>query len=225
MISYRKLASFLLLFGSLSLQVQAQKTYSEIALTYNIAVVSTNDKTDLAKSLEGAKLTVLVKGSQTRSDMISSIGSESSLYDTRMGKGFILKEYSGQKLLITLNKENWKQKNQYYHNLKFNIGTGEESLGGYTVKKATALLPNGNNFVVYFTPEIIVANTQYNNSFDQLPGVPVQFELESGNLIFRYQLTNVSMEPISSSKFELPKNGFRMMTYEDNQQLKKGERR
>lgn len=225
MIFCKRLAWLLILFSSFTLRLQAQKTYSEIALTYNIAVVSTNEKTELAKSLEGAKLTVLVKGSQTRSDMISPIGSESSLYDTRMGKGFILKEYSGQKLLITLNKENWKQKNQYYHNLKFNIDAESESMAGYTVKKATALLPNGNNFVVYFTPDIVVSNNQYNNSFDQLPGVPVQFELESGNLIFRYQLTNVSMEPISSSKFDLPKNGFRMMTYEDNQQLKKGERK
>ena len=203
----------------------AQKTYNEIALAYDITVTSTNEKSELAKSLEGAKLTVLVKGNQTRSEMVSPIGSESSLYDTKSGKGFILKEYSGQKLMITLTKENWKQKNQYYHNLNFNIEPGIASIAGYSVKKATATLPNGKNFVVHFTPDLVITNNEYNNSFDQLPGVPVQFELESGNLLFRYLLSNVSTDPISSAKFELPKNGFRMMTYEDNQQLKKGDKR
>ena len=226
MLSFKTTVSFIAFFFVLSLQqVQAQKSHTEIVLTYNITVSSTNEKLELAKSLEGAKLTVMVKGSQTRSDMVSPIGSESSLYDTKSGKGFILKEYSGQKLLITLNKENWKQKNQYYHNLNFTIDPAVEKLAGYAVKKATAILPNGKSFVVYFTPDLIVANNQYNNSFDQLPGVPVQFELESGNLLFRYQLSNVSTEPISFSKFELPRNGYRMMTYEDNQQLKKGEKR
>jgi GLPGLI family protein len=203
----------------------AQKTYNEVTLSYKISVTSTGERSELAKSLEGATLTVMVKGNQTRSDMVSPIGSESSLFDTRTGKGFILKEYSGQKLLITLNRENWKQKNQYYHNLDFKIDPEKESLRGYAVKKASAVLPNGKNFVVYFTPDMIITNNQYNNSFDQLPGVPVQFELESGNLVFRYELINVSTEPISASKFEIPKTGYRMMTYEDNQQLKKGDKR
>lgn len=222
---YKKIVFIITFLFVISLQVDAQRSYNEITLAYDISVSSTSEKTELAKSLEGAKLTVMIKGTQTRSDMVSPVGSESSLYDTRSGKGFILKEYSGQKLLITLNKENWKQKNQYYHNLNFSIDADVENLAGYSVKKATALLPNGKNFVVYFTPDLIVTNNQYNNSFDQLPGVPVQFELESGNLIFRYRLNAVSTEPIASSRFELPKNGYRMMTYEDNQQLKKGENR
>lgn len=205
--------------------VMAQKSFNEITMVYKISVSSTNEKSDFAKSLEGATLTVMVKGNQTRSDMVSPVGSESSLYDTRSGKGFILKEYSGQKLLITLTKDNWKQKNQYYHNLNFNIASEGEKIGSYAVKKATAVLPNGKNFIVYFTPDIVIPNDQYNNAFDQLPGVPVQYEMESGNLIFKYELINVSTDPILSSKFELPKTGFRMMTYEENQQLKKGDKR
>jgi hypothetical protein len=225
MISLQRVA--LLITGVLfsTSPVFAQKTYNEITLFYKISVSSTGEKSELAKSLEGATLTVMVKGNQTRSDMVSPIGSESSLYESRAGKGFILKEYSGQKLLITLNRENWKQKNQYYHNLNFKIDPELESKHGYSVKKGSAVLPNGKQFTVYFTPDMVVTNNQYNNAFDQLPGVPVQFELESGNLVFRYDLINVSTEPIASSKFELPKNGYRMMTYEDNQQLKKGDKR
>ena len=210
---------FLLCITSL----MAQKPINEVTLTYNISVQSTNEKTDVARSLEGALLTVYLKGSQSRSDMHSSIGSESSLFDNRTGKGFILKEYSGQKLMITLNKENWLQKNQYYQNLNFTIDPQEETMAGFKCRKANAVLPNGKTFVVYFTPDLVLNNNQYNNSFVQLPGVPVQFELESGNLKFKYVLNKVSYDPVSSSKFEIPKTGYRIMTYEDNQQLKKGD--
>lgn len=203
----------------------AQKPINEVSLTYNISVQSTNEKTDIAKSLEGALLTVYLKGNQSRSDMNSAIGSESNLYDNRSGKGFILKEYSGQKLMITLNKENWLQKNQYYQNLKFSIEPGEEMIAGFKCKKATAVLPNGKTFTVYFTPELVLSNNHYNNSFVQLPGVPVQFELGSGNLKFKYVLSKVSYDAIPSSKFEIPKTGYRVMTYDDNQQLKKGDKK
>src|SRR4051812_1971057 len=82
--------------------VIAQKPINEATLTYNISVQSVDGKTDLTKSLEGATLTVYLKGSQSRSDMTSALGVESNLFDSKTGKGYILKEYSGQKLMITM---------------------------------------------------------------------------------------------------------------------------
>ncbi|MEJ7625356.1 MAG: hypothetical protein WKF35_00720 [Ferruginibacter sp.] len=203
----------------------AQKVVDEVTLTYNITVQSTNEKTEIAKSFDGAQLTVYLRGKQSRSDMKSTIGSESNLYDNKTGKGFILKEYSGQKLMITLTKENWLQKNQYYHNLDFKTESSEEMIAGFKSKKANAILPNGKVFTVHYSPELVLSNNQYNNSFIQLPGVPVQFEMESGNLKFKYILSNVSYETIPSSKFDIPKTGYRVMSYEDNQQLKRGEKK
>jgi GLPGLI family protein len=203
----------------------AQKQINEATLVYNISVESTDDRPERAKSLGGALLTLYVKGTQSRSDMSSALGTESNLYDARSGKGFILKEYSGQKLMITLNKDNWLQKNQYYQNLKFNIEGGEQMIAGFKSKKATAVLPNGKIFTVYFTSELVLSNNQYNNAFIQLPGVPVQYEMNSGNLIFKYVLSNVSLDPVPSAKFEIPKTGYRVMTYDENQQLKKGDKK
>ncbi len=203
----------------------AQKNINEATLLYTISVQSNNEKIDVAKSLEGAMLTIYVKGSQSRSDMTSAIGTESNLYDNRAGKGFILKEYSGQKLMITLNKENWAQKNQYYQNLKFVTQPGEEMIAGFQSKKAIAVLPNGKSFTVYYTPELQLANKLYNNSFVELAGVPVQFEMESGNLTFKYVLSKISYDIIPASKFEIPKSGYRLMTYDENQQIKRGDKR
>ncbi len=200
----------------------AQKTVNEITLSYNISIESVNDKPSLSKPLDGATLSLYIKGTDSRADMKNSLGTESNLFDSRSGKGTILKEYSGQKLMITLTRENWLQKNQNFHNMKFSIENTIQEVAGYKCKKATAILDGGKNFVVYFTGDINSSNKEYNNAFKNLPGIPVQYEQESGKLKFKYTLTAIGYENIPDSKFDIPKSGYRVMTYDENQQLKKG---
>jgi hypothetical protein len=76
---------------------------------------------------------------------------------------------------------------------------------------------------VYYDPTVTMSNTSYNNAFPQIVGLPVQFELSSGNLVFKYTLSTYTTDAIPVAKFDAPKSGFRVMTYEENQQLKKGE--
>lgn len=209
-------------FTFFSANVFAQKAVNEATLTYNISIESLNDKPALNKSLDGAKLNLYIKSTESRSDMVSSLGTESNLYDSKAGKGYILKEYSGQKLMITLSKDNWSQKNQYFRNMTFSIDNTTQTIAGFTCKKATAVLEGGKNFIVYFLPDVTTVNKEYNNAFRQLPGIPVQYELESGKLKFTYTLTNINYDNIPAGKFDIPKAGYRVMTYDENQQLKKG---
>ena len=201
----------------------AQKLINEATISYKISTESANDKVAIAKSLEGALFTIYIKGTQSRTDMITALGTESDFFDSKSGKGAILKLYSGQKLMISLVKDNWLQKNQFYQNMKFTVDNAEQIIAGFKCKKATGLLEDGKILVVYFTPGIVLANNKYENAFAQLPGLPVQYELKSGKLIFKYILNNISYDPVPSAKFEIPTAGFRVMTYEENQQLKKGE--
>ena len=199
----------------------AQKQLTEGTINYNISIKSSKAEAPIANSFSGAQLTLFVRPTISRTEMNSSLGTESTVYDNKLNKGFILKEYSGQKLMITTTKDNWAQKNQWNDNLKFTIDNTITVIDGYNCKKASATTQDGKNFEVYFTPDIVIANKQYNNSFDQLPGLPVQYELQSGNLIFKYSLSKINYDAVAAAKFEAPKSGFRVMTYEENQQLKK----
>jgi GLPGLI family protein len=109
-----------------------------------------------------------------------------------------------------------------YENLTFSISDEAVNIGEYKCRKATAPLPDGKLFTVYFDPGIQISNKKYNNAFAKLPGLPVQYELQSGNLNFKYTLINIDYDAVPQSKFEAPKTGYRVMTYEENQQLKKG---
>lgn len=215
-----------LLLGVFSASVfttaEAQKKYAEGHLDYTINITGLDAGSPAYQSLNGASLHIYLKPSQSRTEMVSALGTESSIYDSRAKSGFLLKEYSGQKLMITLNGDNWKQKNQFYEEANFSIDNSRTIIAGQSCKKATASLPGNKTLVVYFNPEIELVNTTYNNAFPNLPGLPVQYELQSGNLNFRYTLKEVSWEPVSSAKFEVPRTGYRVMTYDENQQLKKG---
>ncbi len=206
-----------------SITSSAQKILTEGMLKYNISIESSNGEKQIAGALNGATLSVYLTKDKSRSEMISAPGTETTVFDNKNGKGFILKEYSGQKLMITTTAENWMQKNQVNTNLNFETQSGTTNIRGYFCKKAVAQTANGKLYTVYYDPLIIVANKQYNNAFVQLAGLPVQYELSSGNLIFKYSLIGLNMDVINSGKFDAPKAGFRIMSYEENQQLKKGE--
>lgn len=201
----------------------AQKTLSEGMLKYNISIESLKGEKQIIGSLNGATLLVYITKDKSRSEMISAPGTETTVYDNKNGKGFILKEYSGQKLMITTTADNWVQKNQVNSNLNFEIQPGTFNIGSYVCKKAIAESDNGKLYTVYYDPTVLLANKQYNNAFTQLNGLPVQYELSSGNLIFKYTLIGLNTDFLSAGKFDAPKTGFRVMTYEENQQLKKGE--
>jgi len=215
------LKSSLVFFLLFSKSVIAQKLLSEGSLQYDISITSSGNEAPLANSLNGASLTIYLKPAFSRTEMKSTLGTETTVYDNRAGNGFILKEYSGQKLMISMNASNWVEKNKLYENLNFDIAGEIISINGYKCKKAVATLPDGKVFTVYYNPDIIISNKKFNNSFAQLPGLPVQYELQSGNLNFKYILSQISFDAVGQTKFEAPKSGYRVMTYDENQQLKK----
>jgi GLPGLI family protein len=215
--------SLLLITIFLSANVFAQKVISEGTLTYNISIETTKGEKQLASALNGAVLTLFVTNIKSRTEMQSKLGVETTVFDNKANKGFILKEYSGQKLMITTSTDNWNQKNQVSNSLSFIIDNATTTIAGYTCKKATATSADGKNYTVYFDATTSIANKSYNNAFPQLPGLPVQYELQSGNLVFKYTLSKTNTDALVGTKFDAPKAGFRVMTYEENQQLKKGE--
>jgi hypothetical protein len=74
---------------------------------------------------------------------------------------------------------------------------------------------------VYYDPMLIPANKDYNPGFTGLPGLPVQFEVESGTVTLKYTLSAINYDAIPISTFDFPTSGYRIMTYEENQRLKK----
>jgi GLPGLI family protein len=208
--------AILLIFSVLiSADSSAQKNLSEGSLVYNISVETGSTQPRMADMLDGATTTVYLKGSQSRTEMVSGLGSEATIYNATTGNGVILKDYSAQKLMITLTPEDWNKNNKKYDGITFETTVGTAVIAGFNCKKAIAKLKDGSSFTVYYTTDINVTNKDYDYQFKTLLGLAVQYEMQSGKMTFKFTLAKINYSLVPSSKFEIPKSGYRVLTYEE----------
>lgn len=210
----KNLSGFILMAGLVSghFSAGAQRVIAEATFVYDIK----------GEALSGASTTVFLKGNNSRTEMVSVLGKEITIFNSKSDNAVILKEFSGQKLMISLTKENWKAKNKMYADIKYEL-TGEyKTIGTYNTRKAIATMPDGKTFEVYYAPDLVPANKDYDATFNNLPGLAISYEIESGKMKFRYTLSRISYDPVTVSLFDFPSSGYRVMTYDENQKLKKG---
>lgn len=210
-----KLIMFLLAFDLVSTVAISQKTLSEGVLVYNMSVETGSGEPKIADMFDGATTTIYLKGSKSRTELVSSLGSEATIHDASAGTGVILKDYSGQKLMITLTAQNWAQNNSKYDGIVFENTGKTAKIAGFNCKKATAKLKNGSNFTVYYTTEVNPANKSYDAQFKTLPGLPVQYEMQSGKMTLKFTLASINYNSVSASRFDIPKSGYRVLTYDE----------
>ena len=218
-LSFIGLALLTLLFGS---PAYTQKTFAEGTIIYNIEIRTANNLPGKENVLKGGTNTIYLKGHNSRTEMLSPLGNETTIHDAKLGNAVILKEFSGQKLMINLTRENWLEKNKSYNNIKFEMVDETKVIAGYKCKKAVTKMADGKSFLVYYSPGLLVSNKEYNPTFTNLPGLAMEYEIESGNMNFKFTVAKINSDPVHVSKFDFPKSGYRVMTYEENQQLNKG---
>ncbi len=213
--------SFFLLLASLFLYsaVNAQKKIAELTLVYD-AVISTGDnQPKLADAFDGATTTVYIKGTMSRSEMTSALASFTSIHDAKTGAAVVLQEISGQKLLIRMTAENWKDKNKRYEGISFANTSETKTIAGYKCIKAVATMKDGSVFTVFYTKDIIPENSEYDVQFKNLEGLPLEYELTQGALKIKYTVSKINMNPVPASRFDIPKSGYRELTYEESRKL------
>jgi GLPGLI family protein len=192
-----------------------QKNLTEGSIVYNITVETGTAEPKMADMLDGATTTVYLKGNQSRTEMISGLGSEATIYNAANGTGVILKDYSGQKLMITLTPQEWEKNNKKYDGITFD-NTGETAdIAGFNCKKAIAKLKDGSTFTVYYTTDVNVSNKNYDYQFKTLPGLAVQYEMQKAKMKFKFTLSKINYSTVPTTKFEIPKSGYRVLTYEE----------
>jgi GLPGLI family protein len=210
---------FFLLGLIISTALFAQKKVSELTLVYDATITTGNPKPGLADAFDGATTTVYIKGPLSRSEMVSALASFTTIHDARTGTSVILQEVSGQKLLIRMTAEDWRDKNRRYEGITFTDSDEKKMIAGYNCIKAIAHMKDGSTFTVYYTNEIIPENQEYSYQFKTLNGLPLEYELSQRNLKIKYTVSKISLNPVPASKFDIPKSGYREMTYEESKKI------
>lgn len=201
---------------TISTSIFAQKKMSEGTISYDIVINTGDSKPKIADMFDGATSIVYIKGTKSRSEMISSLGVQSTILDSKTGNVTVLKEYGDQKYMINMTPANWKEANKKYEGIVFTPHDEYKTIAGYRAQKAIGKLKDGTEFTVYYTTELVPENYDFQYAYNTLPGLALQYESNIGSMKVTYTVSKINLSPVPASKFDLPKSGFRVMTYEES---------
>lgn len=88
-----------------------------------------------------------------------------------------------------------------------------KKIAGYNCQKAVGKLSDGTTFTVFFTKELIPVNTGFQSINKGLPGFAMQYDASRGNDKVTYTVSNIEFSVVPLAKFDIPKTGYRVMTY------------
>jgi hypothetical protein len=198
--------------------LHAQKKIAEFSVVYNYTM-NTDGKEN---SSVVATHAVFINGNMSRTEINSSLSSFTAIHDATTNTGALMRELSGQKLLIPMKAEDWRDRNKRYEGISYTNLPETKTIAGYKCVRATALTNDGLRISVYYTKELIPDNKDYDPEFKGLDGLPLEYEIQKANVTIHYVLNSISMNPVPASKFDIPKSGWRVMTYEESRKLYPG---
>ncbi len=201
---------------SASTQATAQRKLTEATIAYDIVINTSDAKPQAADLLDGATSVIYLKGNSSRSEMVSSLGTQATIIDGKTGNVAILKEYGEQRYMITMTPGNWKQSNEKYENVTFSYFNEFKMIAGYNSQKAIGKLDDGTTFTVYFTRDLVPAHKDFQYLNKNLPGLAMQYEANMGKMLVTYTVSSINFNPVPQVKLDLPKSGYRVMTYEES---------
>ncbi len=210
----------LLLAGlMISMGASAQKKLTEGTITYDIVINTGSEKPKNADYLDGTTVANYIKGNKTRSEMVSPLGTLTTIHHPNNSKDsiVILQEFGEQKFMITLTQADWEEANKKNEGILYTYDNGpSKTILGYNCKKAIGKTPDGTIYTVWYTPDLVPENKQFQYETSTLPGLAMEYEINSPDRKVTYTVSRISFSPVPNSKFDLPKSGFRVMTYTES---------
>ncbi|TDX00667.1 hypothetical protein [Dinghuibacter silviterrae] len=197
-------------------KVPPVRMMTEGTITYKL--VSDGASKDEAAILAAASFTLQLKGSRTRTDFAGSLGSTSTIYSSLTHAGALLQEYGQQKILIRMGKEDFDDLGKPYK-MTYTYTGDTATIAGYPCKKVIGRTPAGDTLLIWYTPELLPQNKEYSYRFTPLPGLPLSYEGRMGPSKVTYQAVKISLDPVPSTKFDIPKTGYREMSYTESKKL------
>ena len=196
--------------------LSAQRKLTEATISYDIVINSGDKAPQAADLLDGATSVIYLKGTSSRSEMISSLGTQATIIEGKSGDVTVLKDYGEQKYMIKMTPQNWKESNKKYEGISFVYENEYKTIAGYKSQKAIGKLSDGTTFTVYFTRDLLPVNKDFQYLNKNLPGLAMQYEATMGNLVVTYTVSTINFNPVPLTKFDLPRSGYRIMTYEES---------
>lgn len=185
---------------------QSPKVVADCTVTFDV-FIGQADGTG-----ERATKTLYIKGTETRSDLVSPTFLQTTFYDGKKEEAVILRELGGNKYMSRLTAVQWKEQNKRYEGMEVTLGNESKTILGYECKKAKVKLKDGNVLDMYYATAIIPSVSENAYQFKGIPGFVLEYEAqtEKGNRI-KFTATVINLSPVPASRFQIPQSGYRIL--------------
>src|SRR5215212_3586587 len=85
-----------------ALPALAQKKFSEGTISYDVVINTGSDKPKNADYMDGTTVMNYIKGNKSRTEMVSPLGTLTTIHDSTKSSIVILREFGEQKYMITM---------------------------------------------------------------------------------------------------------------------------
>lgn len=203
--------AFLCFTVLIALHTHAQKLFSEGTVMYSVEI-QTNEQSGVDSALYLLK----VKGANIRTELNSVIGKSIHIYDLREGVGAVLREFGGQRILIPVDRSSWNEITGAFRNMNYAATPGDTTLLEYRCLKLSGALADGSMLTIWYTEDILPEVKEINFPLNNINGLPLMIEMRKGEQKVFYKALSINYDPVQVQNYDIPKNGYRVLTFEDS---------
>lgn len=207
----RKILLGVLFFWGSSLTLQAQRRLTEATLVYAIHVDDKDSAATQPHFADGAISTSYLKGANSRTDLVTQSGKQSTIFSSKSAQVVLLKEYGDQRYLTRMTLSQWERSNKKYREAGIALLSDTLRLKGYLCYKALATLADSTTFTIWYTKELNPLNKEFLPMAGSVPGLILSFETLLGDKKVRYEIDQIVLNPVQQVLFDIPESGYRVL--------------
>lgn len=202
-------------------ETMAQQRFSDGEVHYNIQVEMPPDATASADAFAGSEMTYLFKNYLTRSITHLGEAEYSTIRNARDQTAVTLIVSGNQRYMVKMNADDLKMESAKYQGLTFKDTGGSKEIAGHSCREALGTMADGKTFRVYYAPDLVPENASFSPQFRGLKGLPLQFEITTSSQVkLVMTATSVQIGPQPAAQFDIPKSGYRLLTYTELQRMR-----
>ncbi len=219
------LFSFALLLGSFTMNY-AQITEGHVK--YKIEVSTENPDMEMVVGMmQGSTLDIYFKEKMTRAEMkMGSMMNITTISDEKSGEILMLMSgMIGKKAISTSTEELQGETEVEKPTYEVELVDETKEIAGYSCKKAILTDEDGNENIFWYTEEIEVSKKGQSYLNENVPGYPMQYEINNNGFVMGMTVTEIK-EELSKAELKLFNmdipDGYAEMTMEELQQMGMG---
>lgn len=212
---------FLLSFSLLTLTANLFSQVQEGHIAFTIDVSSDNPDMQMAVGMmQGSTMDMYFASNKSRVEMkFGTIMSMTSIVDVKANKSLTLMGGMMGNLAMPASLDEVKKADTLKATMKVELVNETKTIAGFVCKKANVTDPEGNVTVFWYTEELAIAKDGQTYLNTQVPGIPLEYDINQKGMIMKMTATKVEKSLDKSAKktlFELKiPEGYKEMTKDD----------